>query len=66
VKKLLNKNLQNILRTTYNLFNNWRKNAASTQKTFLFLMRSCSIHILVLHSFRQRSHAKIDIMLFAV
>jgi len=42
--------MQKTLRTTHNLFNNWRKIKPSGQETVLFLMRSCSIQSLVLHS----------------
>jgi len=49
-EKLLHENKQKTLRTTKNLFNNWGKSKPSGQKTVLFLMRSCSIQRLVLHS----------------
>jgi len=39
-----------MLRTTYNLFNKWENSTASDQKTFHFLIRSCCIQILALHS----------------
>jgi len=38
------------LRTTQNLFNNWGKSKPSGQNIVVFLMRSCSIQSLVLHS----------------
>jgi len=50
VKKLLHNILQKMLRTTYNLFNKWENSTASDQKTFHFLIRSCCIQILALHS----------------
>jgi len=49
-EKLLHENMQRTLRTTQNLFKNWGKSKPSGQKTVLFLMRSCSIQSLVLHS----------------
>jgi len=49
-EKLLHENMQKTLRTTQNLFNNWGKSKPSCQKTLLFLMRSCSIQSLDLHS----------------
>jgi len=56
-EKLLHENMYKTLRTTHNLFNNWRKSKPNGQKTVLFLMRSCSIQSLVLHSDNE-SHAK--------
>jgi len=41
---------ENTLRTTNNLFNNWEKSKPSCQKIVYFLMRSCRIQSLVLHS----------------
>jgi len=38
------------LRTTHNLFDNWGKSQSNGQKTVLFVMRSCGIQSLVLHS----------------
>jgi len=49
-EKRLHENMQNTLRNTHNLFNNWGKSKPSGQKTVLFLIRSCSIQSLVLHS----------------
>jgi len=49
-EKLPHENMQKILRTTQNLFNKWGKSKPSFQKAVLFLMRSCSIQSLVLHS----------------
>jgi len=49
-EKLLHENMQKTLRTTQNLFNNWGKSNPSGKKTVPFLMRSCSIQSLVLHS----------------
>jgi len=48
--KRLHESMQKTLRTTQNLFNNRGKSKPSGQKTVLFLMRSCSIQSLVLHS----------------
>jgi len=42
--------MQKTLKTTQNLFNSWGKSKPSGQKTVLFLMWSCSIQCLVLHS----------------
>jgi len=49
-EKLLHENMYKTLATTHNLFTNWGKSRPSGQKTVLFLMRSCSIQSLVLHS----------------
>jgi len=49
-EKLLHENMQKTLITTQNLFNNWGKSKPSGHKTIPFLMRSCSIQSLVLHS----------------
>jgi len=48
-EKLFHENMQKILRTTHNLFNNWGKSKPSGQKTVLFLMPRCTIRSLVLH-----------------
>jgi len=50
--------------TTQNLFNNWGKSKPNGQKTVLFLLRSCSIQSLMLHSDNDQI-CKIDIMWFA-
>jgi len=42
--------MQKTLRSTHNLFNNWGKSKPGGQKTVHFLVRSCSIQSLVLHS----------------
>jgi len=42
--------MQKMLRTTQNLFNKWEKSKPSCQKAVIFLMRSCSIQSLMLHS----------------
>jgi len=49
-EKLSHENTQKILRTTQNLFNKRGKSKPCCQKAVLFLMRSCSIQSLVLHS----------------
>jgi len=49
-EKLLHQNMYKTLRTTQNSFNNWGKSKPNGQKAMLFLMRSCSIQSLVLHS----------------
>jgi len=49
-EKLSHENMQKILRTTQNLFNKWGKSKPSCEKAVVFLMRSCSIQSLVLHS----------------
>jgi len=49
-EEFFHENMSKTLRTTHNLFNNWRKSKSSGQKTVLFLVRSCSIQSLVLHS----------------
>jgi len=49
-EKRLHENTQKTLRTTQNLFHNWGKSKPSGQKTVLFLMRTCSIQSLLLHS----------------
>jgi len=49
-EKRLHENMQKTLRTTHNLFSNWAKSTPSGKKTVPFLMRSCSIQCLVLHS----------------
>jgi len=49
-EKLLHENMQKTLRTTQNLFKTEEKSKPSGQETVLFLMRSCSIQNLVLHS----------------
>jgi len=49
-EKLLHEKMQKTLRTTQNLFNNRGKIKANGKKTVHFLMRSCSVQSLVLHS----------------
>jgi len=49
-KKRLHENMHKTLRITHNLFSNWKKSKPSGQKTDFFIMRSCSIQSLVLHS----------------
>jgi len=53
-ENLFHQNMQKTLRTTQRLFNNWGKSKPSGKKTVLFLMRSCSIQSLVLHSDNDR------------
>jgi len=49
-EKRLHEKKQKTLRTTQNLFKNWGKIKANGKKTVHFLMRSCSIQSLLLHS----------------